>query len=213
MYQHIGWWFPSLDRHFSKDVGEFPIAYYQQGTIDTAYQYVKQFKCAVDVGANIGLFSVRFSKKFSNVIAFEPVISNFECLQKNINSIGNIKIHNTGLGDHKSTELISIPVGGDNCGIFSIVDFKDYEGAVISETIQLDTLDSYMLSPDLIKIDVQGYDLNVLKGGVQTINQYKPVVISEIEKGAPKAEFFEFFRNLNYELAGTVRRDHIWIPR
>jgi FkbM family methyltransferase len=213
MYKALGWCFPDIDQHFLKHVDQFPIANYQQTTIDAAYRHVKKFDCVIDVGANIGLFSVRFSKEFNQVISFEPTSINFECLQENISTLNNIKTYKLGLGEVESTEIISLPAESNNCGAFSIIDFNNHPGDVLTETVTINTLDSYNLKPDLIKIDVQGFDLNVLKGSINTINTYKPIIISEIENIKKRYEFFDFFESVDYELAESIKRDYIWRPK
>jgi FkbM family methyltransferase len=213
MYKALGWCFPDIDQHFLKGVDQFPVANYQQATIDAAYRYVSKFDCVVDVGANIGLFSVRFSKDFTQVISFEPTSVNYECLQENTSTLDNIKIYKLGLGEVESTAVISLPAESNNCGAFSIIDFNNHPGDVLTETITINTLDSYNLTPDLIKIDVQGFDLNVLKGSINTIKTYRPIIISEIENKKTRHEFFNFFESVGYELAESVRRDYIWRPK
>lgn len=213
MYQHLGWWFPDIDKHFVRAVEQFPIAIYQQATIDEAYKYVKNFNCAIDVGGNIGLHSVRFVQKFKNVIAFEPVTNNFECLQKNCSTFNNIELIKSGLGSSKFTSDIAIPADANNCGLYSLSDFNEYEGATIKETIQVDRLDSFNLSPDLIKIDAQGYDLEVIKGGLETIKTYRPVIIVEVETSSLQEDINAVMQGIDYTLVSRVKKDNIWIPK
>lgn len=213
MYQHLGWWFPDLDRHFIKEVRQYPSALYQQYTIDEAYKHVKKFECAVDVGGNIGLHSIRFAQKFKKVITFEPVTNNFECLQKNSELFENIELIKKGLGSNKLIHDIVIPAYSDNCGLYSLSDFKNYNGDVISETIEVDLLDSFKTSPNLLKIDVQGYDLEVLQGGLLTIKTFRPVIIVEVETFELQEAINKLMKNVEYKLVSKVKRDNIWIPK
>ena len=156
MYEHLGWYFPDFDQHFARTVSQYPSTDYQQATIDEAVEHVKNFNCAVDVGGNIGLHTVRFSPLFRLVHSFEPTTTNFECLQKNTQTLDNVILYQLGLGNKAETVTIQLPVDANNCGNFSIVDFANNTEQTVDETIKIQTLDSFELAPDLIKIDVQG---------------------------------------------------------
>jgi len=75
-------------------------------------------------------------------------------------------------------------------------------------------LDSFRLSPDLIKIDVQGYELEVLKGGVETLAKAQAVVVElsllEINKGCPLLDealsFMRSHRFVSYDIVELHRR-------
>ena len=155
MYEHLGWHFPDFDRHFARTVSQYPVTDYQQATIDEAVRHVTAFECAVDVGGNIGLHTVRFAQLFGTVHSFEPTTTNFECLQKNTAILDNVILHQLGLGAESGTVTIQLPADANNCGNFSIVDFADNTEQTVDETIEIRTLDSFELAPNLIKIDVQ----------------------------------------------------------
>ena len=210
MYEHLGWYFPNLDRHFSKTVLQWPEATYQQATIDEALRHVTKFNCAIDVGGNIGLHTVRFAQKFKQVHSFEPTNVNFECLAKNTESLDNVILHQCGLGNEETVLTIKLPSNSDNCGNFSIVDF-DSDIDIIEESISTMTMDSLNLAPDLIKIDVQGFDYNVLLGAVETIRAHKPVIIIESETKKSRNSIGEFLTAHNYTVAAKIRHDQIWV--
>jgi FkbM family methyltransferase len=211
MYEHLGWHFPDFDRHFARTVSQYPGTDYQQATINKAVQHVKKFDCAVDVGGNIGLHTVRFAQLFKQVHSFEPTNINFECLQKNTETLDNVILHQLGLGDKSDNLTIQLPVGANNCGNFSIVDFKDDTEQTVDETIEIQTLDSLELTPDLIKIDVQGFDYNVLVGAVKTITQSQPVIIIESETKKSRNSIAEFLQQHGYSVAAKIRHDQIWV--
>jgi len=207
-----GWHFPDTEKEFLRYIGDFPETTYQQASIDNALKYVQNFNLAIDIGANVGLHTVRFAKKFKNVHAFEPSTDNFECLFKNGHPSRNIIFHKQGLGNGNSKKTLSMPKTSTNSGIWSIKDFKKmFEDDLYSETIKISTLDSFNLSPDLIKIDTQGYELEILEGAVQTIKRSSPVIITEAEKWAERISLNKFFTNLNYKKAFVSRRDFIWV--
>jgi FkbM family methyltransferase len=210
MYEQSGWYFPDLDRHFARTVSQWPGTNYQQVTIDKALQHVKKFDCAVDVGGNIGLHTVRFAQKFQQVHSFEPTTTNFECLQKNTESLDNVLLHQLGLGNEETVLTIQLPADSDNCGNFSIVDF-DTSTDTLEESISIVTMDSLNLSPDLIKIDVQGFDYNVLVGAADTIQSHKPVIIIESETKKSRNSIAELLTSHGYIVAAKIRHDQIWV--
>ena len=211
MYEYLGWHFPDFDQHFARTVSQYPGTDYQQTTIDEAVRHVKAFECAVDVGGNIGLHTVRFARLFAQVHSFEPTNINFECLQKNTESMSGIVLHKIGLGAKLETLTIQLPADANNCGNFSVVDFVDNTEQTINETIEIQTLDSFNLAPDLIKIDVQGFDYNVLLGAANTIKLYRPVIIIESETKKSRNTIGEFLTQLDYTVAAKIRHDQIWV--
>lgn len=210
MIENKGWSLPDIDEHFHTYISEFPITTYQQKTIDAAYEYVTNFNCAIDVGANIGLHSVRFANKFSNVFSFEPVIANFECLEKNTNTFDNVKCFNNGLGNISETLDIKIPSTSNNCGLYSLVDFEDVNNT-IQETIEIIKLDDFDFAPDIIKIDTQGFEEKVLLGATKTLTLHSPVIIAECESKAQKNKVNKMLDNLGYTFVGKYKKDFIWI--
>jgi FkbM family methyltransferase len=205
-----GWWIPENDTVISKYAKVFPNVLYQQESIDIAYSKIKNFNVALDIGGNIGYHSVRFSTAFNQVHTFEPVTNNFLCLEKNCEIFKNIKLYKLGVGDKNLSIDISLPKNNLNCGAYSFVDFQNSDELLIQETVNVITLDSYNFSPSLIKIDTQGYELNVLKGAEQTLKIHKPVIIAECENKKLFNGVNGYLEPLGYKLAGSSRKDKIW---
>lgn len=209
MKTHLGWHFPDHDEFFSGRAKPYPSTRYQQVVLNQAFTYVKHFECAIDIGANIGLQSVRLSEKFKDVHSFEPVSTNYECLVKNTGQLNNVHSYKTALGNTVGTVVIGLSEDLKNhCGAFSIEKFQ--ENSVITENVKIDTLDSFNLVPSLIKIDVEGYESKVLEGAVKTIEKCQPVLILEhtvktVQKLMP------ILNHLNYVCVFAHEKDKIWI--
>ena len=212
MLDYKNWCFPDSDTHFQSSVDTFPKTWYQQATIDKAYNYVKDFKCVIDVGANIGLHSVRFASKFDKVLSFEPVSTNFECLVNNTKTFSNVKCFKNGVGSMKEVLTIKVPIDNKNCGAYSFVDFKDFKDT-IDEDVQIVKLDDLNIVPDLIKIDTQGFEENVLLGSTKMLKLYSPVIIAEVETKKQKNILNNILKNLEYTCIENHRKDHIWIKK
>lgn len=209
-----GWAFPSFDSHFKKLVGPYPETFYQQSVIDEAMKYTEDYKIAIDAGANVGLHSLRFSKKFYEVHAFEPSSENFLCLEKNCKNNKNIKLYNLGLGKTFGDKILKLPKVSNNCGLFSTVDYNSLDkNNLKEERIKTVTIDSLNLEPNLIKIDTQGAELEILHGAETTIKKFNPVIIVELEKKKIKLDVSFFLKTLNYKLISNIGKDDIWISR
>ena len=139
----------------------------------------------LDVGANIGLTTLLHSRLATKVHAFEPSPSTFELLQENVARAGlrNTTLHNVGLGEQPgSFDLTFAPQ--NRSGAFVSNQTQASTGHTI-ERIQIDTLDRRVEVEkigkiDMIKIDVEGFELHVLRGGRQTVTRDRPAVVLEM---------------------------------
>jgi len=133
---------------------------------------------AVDIGANIGNHALFFSQRFDKVIAFEPHPKTYRLLVFNTENAANITAINCGLAEEAGE--LTLTEHTLNLGASSMVKNKHTGAERI--TISVDKLDNAMaeIGPiQLIKIDVEGYEINVLKGGVKTIKMHQPVIVLE----------------------------------
>lgn len=176
MYEKHGWWFPDQDTHFVEMLyknmrkGFEPV--YQEPVRNKSLRYVKKKSVALDIGANIGLWSRDLALHFAQVIAFEPVRDFRDCLIKNV-SADNIDIRPYALGPKDTT--IDMIVTNGNTG-HSHVD----SNSIGSGSIDMRRLDSLEFDTiDYIKIDCEGYELSILQGAEQTIKQHRPVIVVE----------------------------------
>lgn len=140
----------------------------------------------LDIGANIGWYSIRFSKRNSGVkvYAFEPMPTNYEYLQKNVsvNAVGQrVSTFNYGLSEESGAfEFFVVQKGCTNASLKNVADI---EGAmrVTALAITLDQwVSSQRVSPDFIKCDVEGAELLVFRGARETLENCKPVVVTEL---------------------------------
>ena len=101
----------------------------------------------------------------------------------------SIKAFNIALGNVNKTEIVSYSDNMTN---------NINEGEKIKTTFR--TLDSYKLKADLLKIDVEGFELEVLEGAVETLEKYHPKIIIETHSRALEKQTKEFLSRLNYNL-------------
>lgn len=211
MIYHKGWALPDYEKHFTGYLQNYPVNNYQDTILQKAMSMSK-LGVAVDLGANIGLHSVRLARVFSEVHAVEPVPSNFECLVENTKHMGNVITHCCGVSDKIETLNISLPRTIPNSGAWSVVDFegKTNLDTVSSKFFPLDSLlHDTSMDINLIKIDVQSYETQVLKGSIEILNRCSPVIL--IEMCYFTEEIVEFLTNAKYILHTRMGKDGIWI--
>lgn len=144
-------------------------------------KFCKNTRNVIQAGGHCGLYAFQYAKIFNHVYTFEPEHLNHFCLQKNLDGINNIEIHQCALG--KETTTISLNINEKNCGNHSI-NLKD-EG-----NISLKTIDSFKIqNVDLIHLDLEGFELYALQGATKTIKRFKPVIVLETNN---------FCENYNY---------------
>lgn len=153
----------------------------------------------IDIGANTGSSILSFrSMGFKNIIySFEP---NFFLFNKYLKKIkkedGNIRIFNNALSDNNSILIFYIPYIEKKCIHYFSSFSKNYVESSMKNTfpgkkfilqknkIEVNKLDNFDFKKkiDFIKIDSEGHDLQVLKGGKKTIKKYKPILLIEYNK-------------------------------
>lgn len=174
----------------------------------------------IDIGANIGNHSRYFSEFLNSkyVISFEPFKENFELLKFNMKGREGLQI-NLALGD-KDGELSLYNSETDNNGGYS---FKKYNTSfLVDEKVAVKTLDSFNFSDvSMIKIDVEGFEEEVLNGSIDTITKNKPIIFVE-NLGYTWPELFDsnrfhnFFENIGYvQIEKNLMYAHmdLWIPK
>jgi FkbM family methyltransferase len=174
-----GFYFPEYDTHFprllEKSIRKDGVNRYQYKARDFAVSLCKNKRVALDIGANVGLWSCDLVKDFNHVHAFEPVKEFRNCFLKNV-STENFTMHECALGDKES--FIEMIITKDNTG-HSHVDPESFGKG----SVPLKTLDSFNFAHvDLIKIDCEGFETPILAGAKETILNNKPILIIEQQK-------------------------------
>jgi len=150
--------------------------------------FVKEDSYVIDVGANIGIFSIfaaQYAKR-GKIYAFEPASETFKILKENTAYYENIEVFKLSLGNENKKgkiRIFSISKGISTLVDSSLADkFSQNFGEFIEEEVEVVKLDDFLMQNkvpkiDFIKIDVEGYELKVLEGAKETIKKYLPVIV------------------------------------
>jgi FkbM family methyltransferase len=169
---------PEWDTHFRKQINKGPLfegkGTYQYRKLEAALTVTTRFGHAVDVGAHVGMWTRVLASHFEAVTAFEPMPEFADCFELNLAGKPNVRLVRTALGEvpgearlgRIDPEIASARLGE--------------EGEV---TVSVRPLDGLLDRPvDFLKIDAEGFDLAIIKGGEATIRRDRPVIIVE-QKG------------------------------
>lgn len=150
------------------------------------FSQLKENAVILDIGANIGWYSLLFSKRLpqSKIYAFEPIQDTYEHLIKNIalNQISNILPFNLGLSEKEGfSTYYYFPEGSVLASEKNLINYPKAKEIIC----RVDTLDKFMFTKkldklDLIKCDVEGAELSVIKGGLNTIRKFLPILLIEL---------------------------------
>lgn len=192
---------------------------YEKPEIDYISGYLKAGDVFIDIGANIGLFSLNASKIVGNqgkVVAFEAFSSNFKQFKNNIsiNNFKNIISENKAISNQNSTIEILYNEEDHNIGMASAF-LKDFTSKEIVESITLDEYAStHNISKiDLIKIDIEGGEYNAILGMTKILTNSKPQVIMEInhqtlqDSGHTEKEIIDLFSQFSYRIIKKLSND------
>ena len=156
---------------------------------------IKPDYIVIDVGANIGLYTVFISRLLSDsgrVLSFEPIPETYDILKNNVANLcrRNTKVFQLALYDHSGSIDMVVPKDPDDIENFYLSYILPNDALCGNDRvlrIQAETLDSvlskYRLRTDFIKIDVEGAELRVFYGARRSIKQHLPHIMCEISRG------------------------------
>ena len=153
----------------------------------------------IDVGANYGDSAIWWSVvKKSKVIAFEPLKEVYDVLKENVElNNANVDLHNVALGDGNT-------VSGFCDGNMFISGQTNNQ--IAFESMALD--DFNLQRADILKIDVEGFEMSVLNGAKKTIEIHRPKIIIETHSVELREKCDEFLKKLNYKITTFGRITH-----
>lgn len=211
MKQHHGIWLPDCDNDWlEKYVETDGSIAYQGDRLASALTHCAHRRVAIDAGAHVGLWTHQLARHFNYVFAFEPVPANAECWLMNCSGLkGRTDLIQSGLGAASGVMTIRRPSRSNSWTLAE----RDAPTAV--ERVFVTTLDSAMLTGvrvDLIKIDVEGWEYEVLQGAQKTIARCRPVIVIE-EKHDPHRRASAWLSRNEYLAVAKHKNDFVWRPK
>ncbi|MEN3046501.1 MAG: FkbM family methyltransferase [Candidatus Hydrothermales bacterium] len=170
---------------------------YEKEIIKKIIKELKPNKIYYDIGAHVGYYTILFSKFAKLVYSFEPEPTNFYFLKENLklNRIKNVKILNIAI--YSENREFNFDIKDDRTegkikdnGILKVCAF----------TIDYLCLMKNLYFPDLMKIDVEGAELEVLKGAIKILNLKKPKILISFHSEDLKKDTILFLSNIGYNV-------------
>jgi FkbM family methyltransferase len=159
----------------------------------------------LDVGANIGYYSAYVHHRVEKVYAFEPDPRNFPALSSNAASAGNVEILKLAVGSTAGSASFNLAHSPETSSLGPVQANTLEHGQTIE--VQVITLDGFVSERGIsaiagIKIDVEGFDLEVVRGATNTLGRLRPVVLTE---ALPEPALFELLQGIGYDVHAYAR--------
>ena len=183
---------------------------YEKKRMDKLHLFSKKVnsEILIDIGANIGFYSILSSSRFRQIYSFEPNERNFKVLKKNIenNKLKNIKILNFGLGENEEVLMGNSKTKGklfQTSGFAINKDNKKGERVLVKKGDDVLQFKNKTLT---IKIDVEGFEFFVLKGLKSALINNLCILQIEIwERNYD--EVHNFLKSLGYKMIISIDGD------
>ncbi len=175
---------------------------FSEAESDLFTQVVRPGQVVVDAGANIGVHSLVLSKLVGNqglVEAFEPQrrIHEILCANMALNGRTNVRCRCEALGE-AAGEIVVPPLDYDAEANFGGLGLGGYQAG---ERVPVVTIDGLQLPRcDLLKVDVEGMELAVLRGAAQTVRRFCPLLYVENDRLEASPALIEYLLSLDYRL-------------
>jgi len=158
-----------------------------------ALPHVNQFRTYIDIGAHNGDTCIDLVDTFQRVYAFEPNPESIKDIPD------TIKKFPFALGNKKEELVLTIPDNGYNNNKHGSI--VRHQSGIRQYSVSVKTLDGFEFKEvDLIKIDVEGMELEVLEGAIHTIMKWRPVVLFENKRSRYNKKLVDFFNEISYTI-------------
>jgi len=191
----------------------------EKNLIDWSTQFVNDNSVFIDVGAHMGTYSINLAPHCKHVYSFEPQQFTYYQLCGNValNGLFNVTCYNNAVSDEVCTKELNI-ISHDGGGSTLEVDTIGVrnEKIIKKQSVETVRIDDYNFSDvSFIKIDVEGHELEVIKGAINTIEKYNPVLLFEcwncdwyVDK---KDLTINFVKSLGYSVTSVKNYPHMFI--
>jgi FkbM family methyltransferase len=177
---------------------------YEREKIDRLLTCLNPKSVFYDIGANVGYYSLVAARKCQSIFAFEPLPANFDYLRRHIaiNQLQNCTPIEAAVADHEG--MVSFSEGNSTC-----------EGAIretgtlLVHALRLDTFIEQARVPDVMKIDVEGGELDALRGAKRLLTEHHPVIFLATHSNELDRKCREFLLQCGYQVENLENRELI----
>lgn len=211
-----GWWIPKhrpelhakwrhpVRAQMAKDIG----------VIERTLKHVKGRECAVQAGARVGLWPKILAGHFKAVYTFEPEHRNYACAERNLEQCENVSLYQAALGAKQGVAIVE--VSNDTDGSHQIV--KDHLPNKVTQSTPVVAIDSFNINPDVMFLDIEGFELFAIQGAYSTIKRCRPVIVAEHNSamkryGLNPHQIKEYLAPFGYTVVDRHYKDWIFVPR
>ena len=193
-----GFYWPAIDIECRQSIEHF------LDDADWIMGHCKAFDVVIQAGGNVGMWPKKMAEKFKSVYTFEPDNINFQCLVRNCHESNIVKLQ-AGLGDVHA--MVKLQTSRSNCGAHCV------DGGGILPILRIDDL--ALEACDLIQLDIEGFEGLALKGAVNTIHKFRPVICLELKGlgdkyGMTDQQTKEWLKALGYKITSRKHRDVVF---
>jgi FkbM family methyltransferase len=186
---------------------------YEKGEAEVMLSLIKPGDTVFDIGANIGWYSLTIAKHFPTALiyAFEPMTPTFALMQRNLdaNRVTSVTAFNLGFSDR--AETLTFFYDPDHSSKTSAADLTGGAHRVQAHVQRLDDLvaEKNVRKVDFIKCDVEGAEILVYRGGIETLKRDHPIVFSEMLRkwsakfGYHPNDIIALFADLGYQCSAV----------
>lgn len=175
------------------------------------FRHVNKFGTVIQAGGNCGMYASFYSKFFNKVISFEANPHTFHALEKNLENTTS-ECYNYALNDRNVK--VKLNIGHvRNTGSHHITNNKLGQFVLEVDSMKIDDLNLSEL--DLIHLDLENYERHAIRGARDTIEKFKPIIISEMdvfEELASIGNGYELYGQPVDYLKKNERKDFIYLP-
>lgn len=159
----------------------------------------------IQAGGHVGLWPLNLAASFDRVLTYEPDPALFECLKRNTAKAANINAEPFALGAAPGKAVMRTD---KKAGSWAI----DPAGTVEVAVVTIDAMLAARGWPrcDAIVLDIEGYEVEALKGAAETIERFRPVLHVE-ELGLFRKRSAEFMQSIGYVERGRAGRDGLYV--
>lgn len=166
---------------------------------------LKSGETVYDIGANVGVYTLIAAARAGTdgrVHAFEPLPENIRYLRRHLdlNAVKNVTVHECAVSDRTGTACFSVHGSRMQGALVP-------EGQLEVETITLDECGRKFSQPSALKIDVEGAEMLVLRGGAETIARARPVILLATHGAEAHAQCCRFLESMDYSIRAVDGTD------